>query len=241
MRRLLASLLLAGVLAPALGAAADQPAEAPPKQTTQVAGAAPNLVGRWLVVSRIEIPTRTDLGSTIASLWDVTASGGTVSVNVPQVELPKALQDELAQANSTHAPWAPSPRELQDLRDGWSSLKPIDRGVGQIETKISGKDAFDAVAKGEQRMKDALFIVQQTVDFLPGEGRPIKDVYLYGALAQQPDGWSGNYMSASIAPTPVPIPIVLNGTFRIYRLDSVATPGLLQRFFDMFSGCGRKR
>ncbi len=238
MRRLLASVLLVGALAPAL-APADQPAEAPPEQTTQIAGDVPDLVGRWLVVSRIEIPTRTDLGSSIASLWDVTAPGGKMSVTVPQVELPKALQDELAQANSTHAPWEPTPRELQELRDGWSSLKPLDRGVGRIETKITGKDAFDAVTKGEQRMQDALFLVQQTFDYRPGGGRPIRDVYLYGGMAQQPDGWTGNYMSAAIAPTPVPVPIVLNGTFRIYRLDSGQSPGLLERFFGMFSGCGR--
>jgi len=37
----------------------------------------------------------------------------------------------------------------------------------------------------------------------------------------------------------VPVPITLNGTFRSYRLDSAASRGLLQRFFDMFSGCGR--
>jgi hypothetical protein len=69
MRRLLASVLLAGALAPALGAAADQPTEAQPEETTQITGDVPNFVGRWLIVSRIEIPTGTDLGSTIASLW----------------------------------------------------------------------------------------------------------------------------------------------------------------------------
>ena len=238
MRRLLASVLVAGALAAALWAA-DQPAESPPQQTTQIVGDVPDLVGHWLLVSRIEIPNRTDLARTIASLWDVTAPGGTMSVTVLQVELPKAIQDELEKANATHAGWEPTARELQDLRDGWSSLKPLDRGVGRIETKITGKDSFDAVQKEEQSMKGALFIVQQTVDFRPGVGRPIKDVFIYGAMAQQPDGWSGNYMSASVAPTPVPVPITLNGTFRSYRLDSAASRGLLQRFFDMFSGCGR--
>ena len=240
MRRVLVRSVLAGVLVSALLAVADEPAEPPPQQTTQVAGTVPDLVGRWLVVSRIEIPTRTDLGSTIASLWDVSAPGGTVTLTVPQVELPAALQTELAQANSTHARWEPTARELQDLRDGWATLSPLDRGIGQIATKIMGSDAFDATAKGEARMKDALFIVQQTADFRPGGGRPIKDVYLYGALQQQPDGWTGNYMSASVAPTPVPIPITLNGTFRLYRLDSVAPRGFFDRLFGMFSGCGRR-
>lgn len=240
MRRLLARLLLAGALLPAIVPAADQTAEAPPQQTTQVAGTVPDLVGRWLVVARIEIPTRPDLGSTIASLWDVSAPGGTVALTVPQVELPPALRTELAQANAQHARWEPTARELQDLRDGWAALSPLDRGIAQIATKISGSDAFDATAKGEARMKDARFIVQQTADFRPGGGRPIKDVYLYGALEQQADGWSGNYMSASVAPTPVPIPITLNGTFRLYRLDSVPARGFLDRLLGMFSGCGRR-
>jgi len=74
--------------------------------------------GTDLVVARIEIPTRTDLGSTIASLWDVSAPDGKVTLTVPQVELPEALRTELAQANSTHARWEPTTRELQDLRDG---------------------------------------------------------------------------------------------------------------------------
>src|SRR5262249_61328946 len=130
-------------------------------------------------------------------------------------------------------------RELQDLRDGWATLSPLDRGIGQIETKIMGSDAFDATAKGEARMKDALFIVQQTADFRPGGGRPIKDVYLYGALQQQPDGWTGNYMSASVAPTPVPIPITLNGTFRLYRLDPGGPRGVFGRPFSTVSGRGR--
>ena len=99
MRRLLASVLLAGALAAALWAA-DQPAESPPQQTTQIVGDVPDLVGHWLLVSRIEIPHRTDLARTIASLWDVTAPGGTMSVTVLQVELPKAIQDELEKANA---------------------------------------------------------------------------------------------------------------------------------------------
>src|SRR5262249_15031907 len=134
MRRLLASVLLACALAPVL-APADEPAEAPLEQTTQTAGDVPDLVGRWLVVSRIEIPTRTDVGSTIATLWDVTAPGGKMSVTVPQVQLPKALQDELAQANSTHARSEPTPSELQEPPDRWSSLQPLAPGVGRIEPK----------------------------------------------------------------------------------------------------------
>src|SRR5262249_28386463 len=233
-------LLLAGALGAVPAPAADQPAEAPPQQTTQVAGTLPDLVGRWLVVARIEIPNRAELGSTIASLWDVSAPGGKVTVTVQQVELPQPIQDELAQANSQHARWEPTERELRDVPDSWGRLPAFDRGVARIETKITGSDAFDATMKSEELMKGARFIIQQIVDFQAGGGRPIKDVYIYGALEQRPDGWTGNYMSASVAPTPVPIPITIDGTFRLYRLDAVPAPGLLERLLGVFAGCGRR-
>jgi hypothetical protein len=46
-------------------------------------------------------------------------------------------------------------------------------------------------------------------------------------------------MSATVAPTPVPIRITLNGRFRAYRLESIRERGLLARLLDVFAGCGR--
>ena len=232
---LLPWLILLGVLAPRPAPCADQP-----QQTTQVTGAVPDLVGRWLIVSRVELAPNSDQGTTTTALWAVAAPDGKPEVTMRQVDLPPALQASLERANTARTRWDPSERELQDLRAAWDGLPVADRGIGHVETKITGSDAFDDVMKGEERMKGARFVVQQVVDFRPGEGRPIKDVYIYGALEQRPDGWSGNYMSASVAPTPVPIPITLNGTFRAYRLEANPEPGLLTRLFDVFSGCGRR-
>jgi hypothetical protein len=211
-----------------------------PKQTTQVSGTVPDLAGGWLVVTRVEIAPKSGLGTSTVSLWNVTTAGGKPEVTLREVGLPAALQASLDKANAAHAVWQPSPGELRELRQAWGGLPVLDRGFAHVETKITGSDAFDEVMKGEERMKGARFVVQQIVDYLPGGGRPIKDVYIYGALAQQPDGWSGNSMSASVAPTPVPIPITLNGTFRAYRLDLAAGRGLLARILDVFSGCGRR-
>jgi hypothetical protein len=211
-----------------------------PQQTTQVAGTVPDLAGRWLVVTRVEIAPKSGLGTTTASLWNVTTAGGKPEVTLREASLPAALQASLDKANAAHAVWEPSAAELRDLQQAWDGLPALDRGFGHVETKITGSDAFDDVMKGEERMKGARFVVQQIVDFRPGGGRPIKDVYIYGALEQQPDGWSGNSMSATVAPTPVPIPITLNGTFRAYRLDSAGGRGLLARILDVFSGCGRR-
>jgi hypothetical protein len=214
--------------------------EPPAQQTTQVAGTVPDLVGRWLVVAEVEGPTKTEPAATTAALWDVSAPGGTIDVTRPQVDLPPDLKQAVERANKERTHWEPSVRQLQDLRDTWQNLPVIDTGVGHVETKVTGSDAFDSVMKGEERMKGARFIIQQIVDFLPGGGRPIKDVYIYGGLEERPDGWSGSYMSAGVAPSPVPIPITLNGTFRAYRLESIPQRGLLARILDVFSGCGRR-
>jgi hypothetical protein len=236
MPRLLALLVLLGALWP-FPARCDEP---PPEQTTHVAGTVPDLVGRWLFVARVEVAPKSPLVTTTTSLWDVTLADGKPVVTLRQVELPHGLQESLGKASAAHTVWEPTPRELADLGEGWASLPAAERGIGHVDTKITGSDAFDDVMKGEERMKDARFVVQQVVDFRPGTGRPIKDVFIYGALEPLPDGWSGNYMSATIAPTPVPIPITLNGTFRAYRLESVAKRGLVARILDVFSGCGRR-
>jgi len=234
MRWFLACLAALGLLSPWPARCAEPPAE----QITQVTGTVPDLAGRWLVVSRVEIGASSALATSTTALWDVTKDGGKLSVTLRQADLPPVLRESLEKANAAHVAWEPSAGELADLRQSWEGLPPAERGIGHVETKITGSDAFDDVMKGEERMKGARFAIQQVVDFRPGQGRPIKDVYIYGALEQRPDGWAGNYMSASVAPTPVPIPITLNGTFRAYRLESQR--GLLARMMDVFAGCGRR-
>jgi hypothetical protein len=232
---LLSCVVLLGMLLPCPARGDDQKIE----QTTKVAGTVPDLVGRWLVVSRVEVAPGAALVTTVTALWDVTSADGKPVVTLRQVDLPPSLHDSLEKASAAHAAWEPSARELADLGAAWGSLPVAERGVARIETKLTGSDAFDDSIKGEERTKGARFVVQQVVDFSPGAGRPIKDVYIYGALEQRPDGWSGNYLSASVAPTPVPIPITLSGTFRAYRVEAVAAHGLLARLMDVFAGCGR--
>jgi hypothetical protein len=233
---LLAWLVLLGMLSPCPAYCDDEKVE----QTTQITGIVPDLAGRWLLVSRVEIAPSSALGTTVAALWDVTTADGKPVLTLRQADLPPSLHDSLEKANTAHVAWEPSARELADLGAAWGSLPVADRGIGRVETKITGSDAFDDSIKSEERTKGARFVIQQVVDFRPGVGRPIKDVYIYGVLEERPDGWSGNYLSASVAPTPVPIPITLNGTFRAYRVESVARRGLLARLMDVFAGCGRR-
>jgi len=87
-----------------------------PQQTTQVAGTVPDLAGRWLVVTRVEIAPKSGLGTTTASLWNVTTAGGKPEVTLREVGLPAELQASLDKANAAHAIWEPSAAELRDLQ-----------------------------------------------------------------------------------------------------------------------------
>src|SRR5215813_11627173 len=194
---------------------ADEPTAA---SVTTVHGTVPDLVGNWLVIGDVVQP-QGGQGMSVASLWEVTAADGTPNLVVRWVKLPQAVQDGLDAANKAQRPWDPTAADLGAIRDGWSTLPPGEAAPVRTEVTITGKDAFTDVMKGDEKFKDAQFIIQMIVNFAPAPGRPIRDVYLYGAMEPLPNGWRGNYGSASVAGAPVPVPITLQGTFRAYRLE----------------------
>lgn len=230
--------LAIGVAALAVTALAQPPAPAGPQFTTKVEGTVPDLAGRWLVASDLVGPQGEQVG-TVNVLWEVTRVDGNPQVTVRWATLPPALEQAVATANQQKRAWEPSDGDLVQIRDAWSSLTPADRGATRVETTLTGKHAFTDVFKNDERMKDAQFVVQMVVLYAPGQGRPIKDALIYGALDETPDGYRGNYASVSVAAAPFPVPISFQGTFRMYRLDAVEHPGLLARVLGMFSGCGR--
>jgi hypothetical protein len=126
------------------------------------------------------------------------------------------------------------------VRDEWQALAPDDRGLAAVETAISGRDAFSDATKADEKMRDARFLIQQTLNYRPAPGSPIRDVMLHGVTETMPLGYRGNYASVSIAAAPFPVTIPFTGTFRMYRLESLPAPGLLARLLDAFAGCGRR-
>ncbi len=246
MRSSLARALLGLALCASPSLAADPPgasgAPAPsaPEYSTQVQGTVPDLAGRWFVVTQLEPPQGGQgVIGVVPAFWEVTTAGGKPQLSVRWLTLPPPLARAVETATREKRGWEPSVRDLEQLRDAWSTLPAEDRGAARVEAIIMGKDALADAVKGDARMKDAEFLVQINVSHHPGGGRPMRDVLLYAVLEPQPFGYRGNYASVSIAAAPVPIPIALEGTFRLYRLESLPKPGLLQRVLGMFSGCGR--
>ncbi len=217
-----------------------RPAEAPPTFTTEVKGTVPDLTGRWLIVAQVNLPQGTGSGVGVASFWEVAPVDGKPALTLRWVGLPPAQRQALDAANKETRAWEPTVADLQDVRDAWDTLPPEPRGAASVATTISGADAFSEEMRGDAAMKDSLFIVQQLVSFHPGPQRPMRDVLVYGAKERLPDGFRGNYASATVAAAPFPIPISFAGTFRMYRLESVPARGLLARLLGVFAGCGRR-
>jgi hypothetical protein len=74
-------------------------------------------------------------------------------------------------------------------------------------------------------------------------GGAIQTINVYGVLEARDGGYFGNFTTATVAAAPLPIPIMLNGTFQLYRLErdgSSTSRGFFARLMDAFQGCGKK-
>jgi hypothetical protein len=240
MRRPHLVVLLALCLAPALLLRADEPPPKPaPTQTTEVLGTPPDFTGRWLVLADLHLPDGNHLN--VPHMWDIATKDGKVVIDDRQVKLPPAQAGELDEANKAHQAWTPTAADLEAIRDAWANLSVDDRGIQSTEHRIIGKDAFDEMLKNEETLQNAQWVIQQSSAFRPNEGRPVREVLIWGGLEPTPDGFSGNHMSVAVAAAPFPIPISFKGAFRMYRMESLPQRGFVARLLDVFAGCGRSR
>lgn len=239
MRRLRSVVFVVLCLTPALALLADEPPATTITQTSESLGTVPSLDGRWLVLADLALPENHHLN--VPHFWDVKTVDGKVQIDDRQVTLPPALKTAIDAANKEHAVWTPTAADLETIRDQWATLPAEDRGVSKIEHRVVAKDAFDEMLKNEELMQDADWVVQQSADFRPNEGRPVREVLIWGTLEPTPDGFTGNHMSVAVAAAPFPIPISFKGTFRMYRMESLPARGFVARLLDVFAGCGRTR
>jgi hypothetical protein len=240
MRRLQLMVLIVLCLAPALALFADQPS-APAAITQQIEslGTPPDFAGRWLVLADLNLPDDRHLN--VPHFWDVKTVDGKAVIDDRQVGLPPEQKAAMTAANEKHVAWVPTVADLETIRDQWATLPAEDRGIASLEHRIIGKDAFDEMLKNEELMQDADWVIQQAGEFRPNEGRPVREVLVWGGLEQTPEGFTGNHLSVAVAAAPFPIPISFKGTFRMYRMESLPERGFLARLLDVFAGCGRTR
>jgi hypothetical protein len=227
--------------APLRAAEGEKPPLGPPKQTTVVRGTPPKgLAGRWMAVGWIEVPDKTT--RSVASLWEIAEQSSGLTLTMRFAALPEAQANGLALANTAQKPWHPLPSDLTDIAKAWDQLTDSPPPILTVENEIVGRDGFDQAFKTEPKTKDAMWAVRQTERFDPSAGGAMQTINVYGVLEARDGGYFGNFTTATIAAAPLPIPIVLNGTFQMYRLEREGVPtsrGFLARVLDAFRGCGR--
>lgn len=208
-----------------------------PTQTTTVHGTPVDLSGRWLVLADI---SANNVRRTLPSFLKITTTDGKPQLVEHFVDLPADMAAELEKHNKEQTLWKPSAAQLAALATGWSELPKSNRGIQAVTTDIWEPSAFSEQERSDPAMQDAVWVVRETYAFAPGGQRPATQINVFAGKKQESGGWTGTAVIGQVLAAPFPVPITLNGSFRMLRLDPDAPrPGLLARILDAFSGCRR--
>jgi hypothetical protein len=205
-----------------IAAWAQPPPIVPIEQETVVTGTPTALEGRWLLLTTLGTAGR---GRAEAALWEVMRIDGQLRLTQRSVDLPGG---KLASGVD------PTPAELQTIARDWGTLASEPRGVDRIAHEVFGADAAD-VAR-EASTAGALWVVRQNLGITPGPTRPLKEVRVLAARTADAAGYRGSCLTVVLAAAPMPIPIKVEGTFRLLRLPRPA-PSPWARVLDVFRGC----
>jgi hypothetical protein len=197
-------------------------------QVTKVVGTAPDLVGRWLLVATLG---RGGGNRSTATVWDVTRDADGLQLRERFVTMPPAQRASLERGD-----WIPSPDDLDALASAWDTLAPLDRGLARVTHEVAGPDGLDDAARSDPLAAGALWIVRAGYVFAPGGSRPTQEHRVFAATARDGDAWTGKYADATIALAPLPIPITLQGSFRLSRVPATSR-STWTRLADVFRGC----
>ena len=226
---------------PPIAQAPATPAPATPgelTQTTTVHGTPVDLSGRWLVLFDMAVNA---VRRTMPFLLDIRAKDGKPEVVEHFVGLPPEMATELDQHNTAQTTWEPTAAELGTIAATWDQLAKTDRHILQVSTDVWEPSAFTEAERNDPAMQGAIWVIRQTYQFAPGGQRPASQVNAFVGTARAGSGWTGTGVVAQVLAAPFPVPITLNGTFRMLPLDASSAPprGVMQRIMDAFSGCRR--
>ena len=226
---------------PSTAAAPEAAAAGPATQETVVNGTPPRLLGRWLVVSWIQ--SGAGKFTSLQGFWQIAEENGKPAMKLVFTSLPESLKSKVSAASAQNQQWTPTAEDLALLRERWDQLPIDDSSYTTVWNEISAPDGFDEGLKTEERTKDARFIVRQRLDLKPGTSPVLRQIFVFAVTGNDGDVFTGNFDGVMVAAAPMPMPIPLKGTFRLYHIEgppvTAAPRGILARFLDIFRGCRR--
>lgn len=145
-----------------------------------------------------------------------------ISVHLLDVDLPKALQDEIDAKNKAEEVWEPSAKDLALLKSSWKTLKPRAKTeYSRIQWKVMEHRYLEGGMLQDEKTKDAKFVISGDAALIGSPGQPNRNIIVYGADKVSPTLIEGGHVRAIMTSAPFPIPIDMKGSFRMYRLTDV--------------------
>ena len=210
------------------------------EQTTHVAGKAPvSLGGAWFLYAQAEFPGGKSRALAPELITVSQKSDHDVALHLLDVQLPKSIDEPFKAANRKTQAWQPSPEDLTLLRNQRSKLPPAtnkdlhqsDVVYDRVEFTLASPDKYAEVFAGgapgvDEALEGSLFALQVVEKYRPlpmPPGEQIAQVMerrsIYVVRTSNDSMLEGRQFTGYVAAGPgVPIPIALNGPFKLYRL-----------------------
>ena len=212
-------------------------------EETKVEGKLPvDLGGAWLLLIHMQLPGGKGWKTSLELVRAARSKEG-VQLHLLDVRMPKDIQEPLRAANDQFTPWEPSPKQLAALSREWASLPPAtdkdvrrgDVAYAQVQFTLATPERYAEVfPRQDGVVKDVLAqsafgmqIVEsyRALPVPPGENisQVLQRKAIYGARGVSANLIEGKQVTGFLAAGYVgPIPIDVQGTFRMYRLAAAA-------------------
>lgn len=142
-----------------------------------------------------------------------------VTVQLLDVDLPKAVQDSIDKANKADQPWEPSEKDLATLKSSWKTLKPRTKSeYSRIQWKVLENKYLDGGMLQDDKTKNAKFVISGDAALIAAPGQANRNIIIYGADKVSDTVIEGGHVRAIMTAAPFPIPIDMKGAFKMFRL-----------------------
>jgi len=218
--------------------ATTPPAAAPAVSvTTEVRGNVPqDIVGRWFAVCQVKLLS--GAARPITRLFEIRKGSEHLEV-VLGGDVPTSVTQKVNAAAGTGQAWTPAADDLREVDKNWRPLRIDPRTYAKVEYRVLGSDAFPPEFTEDETTKGSQFAIDMKESFAGAQS--VRMTYsVFGVRDRTPTVLSGTAVISTIAVGPFPLPITLKGDFQAFRLGEAPPRSVMQRLFDLFSGCGRR-
>ena len=142
-----------------------------------------------------------------------------VLVTLLDVDMPKAIQEQIDKTNKAEKPWQPTDKDLALLKSSWKTLKPRAKTeYSRIQWKVLQDKYLEGGLLQDDYTKNAKFVISGDASLISSPGQANRSILIYGANTIGDGVIEGGHVRAIMTAAPFPIPIDMKGAFKMYRL-----------------------